>query len=69
MTNPGFMRVNDVAEALGISTSHAYKIIRRLNAELEQKGIITIAGRVSRKYFLERLCYGSENNAADERSI
>ena len=62
-----FMRVRDVAEELGVSESYAYKIIRQLNEELEKKGIITISGRVSRKYFSERLCYGAmgQNKGGD----
>jgi len=51
------MRADDVARELGISKSHAYKIIHRLNAELKEKGFLTISGRVSRKYFIEKLCY------------
>ena len=42
-------------------------IIRQLNAELEKKGIITLAGRVSRRYFIERLCYGEVDAKAEER--
>ena len=61
MANTSFMRVEEVAEELDVSVSYAYKIIRKLNAELEKKGILTIAGRVSRKYFKERLYYGTEN--------
>ena len=52
-----FMRVDEVAKELGISVSYAYKVIRMLNEELEAKGFMTIAGRVSRQYFRERL-YG-----------
>ena len=52
------MKVNDVAEELGISVSHAYKIMQQLNRELQKKGYMTIAGRVNRKYFLEKFCYG-----------
>lgn len=63
-----FMRVDEVAEELEISKSYAYKIVQRLNAELEQKGIITISGRVSTKYFMERLCYGAANNETAGRS-
>ncbi len=63
-----FMRVEDVAEELSVSKSHAYKIMRMLNAELEQKGLITVTGRVSTKYFMERLCYGAANNETAERS-
>ena len=46
------MRVNDVAKELGISVSHAYKIMQRLNKELREKGYMIIAGRVNRKYFI-----------------
>lgn len=53
--HPRFMRVDEVAELMGISESCAYKIMRRLNKELEQQGKITTAGRVSRKYLLERV--------------
>ena len=33
-----FMRVEEVAQELGISKSHAYKVIHKLNAELREKG-------------------------------
>lgn len=52
---PKFVRVEEVAELLDISISHAYKIMRELNAELERRGKITNAGRVSRRYLEERL--------------
>ena len=32
------MRVEEVAQELGISKSHAYKVIHKLNAELREKG-------------------------------
>ena len=41
-------KADEVAEELGISKPYAYKIIRRLNEELREKGMITIAGRVDR---------------------
>ncbi len=53
-----FMQAEDVAEELSVSVSYAYKIIRQLNAELKEKGFITISGRVSREYFNKRV-YGS----------
>ena len=37
MTNNTFLRVDDVAEILGISKSYAYKIVQKLNAELKAK--------------------------------
>ena len=41
-----------------MSKSYAYKIVRKLNAELENKGYLTVSGRVNRKFFLEKFCYG-----------
>ena len=54
MSNTMFMRVNEVAEELGVSVAYAYKLIRKLNKELEQTGCITIAGRIDKKYFREK---------------
>ena len=50
-----FMRAEEVAAELGVSVSYAYKVIRRLNEELKEKGYITVAGKVNRMYFRERL--------------
>ena len=58
MNENSFMRVDDVARELDVSKSYAYKLIQRLNAELREKGYLTISGRVSRRYFTEKLCYG-----------
>lgn len=49
-----FMRVNEVAEVLDVSEPYAYKIIRKLNEELKQKGCIVIAGRIDRRFFYEK---------------
>ena len=54
------MRVDDIAQELGVSKSYAYKIVKKLNTELKAMGYLIIAGRVSRKYFLEKFCYNSE---------
>ena len=53
-----FMNVNDVARELEVSKSYAYKVVRKLNNELKSMGFLTIAGRVSKKYFFEKVCYG-----------
>ena len=42
------MRVEEVAQELGISKSHAYKVM----------GYLTISGRVNRNFFMEKFCYG-----------
>lgn len=56
-----FIKVDQVAEELGVSKSFAYKIVQKLNAELKEQGYLTVAGRVSRKYFLEKLCYSGKD--------
>lgn len=50
-----FYRVEDVMRMLEIKETKAYEIIRNLNKELESQGKITIAGRVSAKYFNSRI--------------
>lgn len=39
---------------MGVSKPFAYKLVRQMNEKLEEKGVITIAGRVSRKYYEEK---------------
>ena len=51
---PKFIGAKEVAETIGCSESHAYKIIRQLNDDLRAKGMITKAGKISRRYFEER---------------
>ena len=63
MENATFMKVQDVADELGVSKSYAYKIVQKLNNELKEQGFLTIAGRVNKQYFLERTCYGTEKKA------
>ncbi len=55
--NKLFIKADEIAAELGISKPYAYKLIRKLNEELSAKGFITISGRVSRKYFEEKI-YG-----------
>lgn len=50
-----YVRVEEVMELCNCSESHAYRIMRDLNEELRKKGYVTTAGRVSRKYLMERL--------------
>ena len=57
MTQELFVRAEEVANELGISKPYAYKLLREMNEELKQKGFITIPGRVSRRYFEEKI-YG-----------
>ena len=51
--NKRFLTATDVAELLDVSRSTAYRIIKRLNNELNKAGKLTVAGKVSAKYFYE----------------
>lgn len=65
MESASFMKVDEVAQELGISKSYAYKIVQKLNAELVEKGYMVISGRVNKQYFLERVCYGTAEKRKD----
>lgn len=65
MMKKRFMGANEVAELFGVSTGHAYKIIKRLNEELKMNGYITVAGKIPVKYLQERCyCSGIDESAA-----
>ncbi len=51
--NKRFLTATDVAELLDVSRSTAYRIIKRLNDELNKAGKLTVAGKISAKYFYE----------------
>ena len=52
-----YVNAKDMAEMLGISVGHAYKLIRKMNEELKEEGFLVIAGKVHRRYF-EKRWYG-----------
>ena len=52
-----FISAEEIKEIVGISKSKAYSLIQELNAELKEKGYLTVTGRVRRKHFEERF-YG-----------
>lgn len=66
MAGQMFLRVEEVAEVLGVSIPYAYKLIRSMNEELKKAGCITISGRIDRKFFYEKF-YGTRDQ--QERSI
>ncbi len=57
-----YMTVDDVAKALKISKSFAYKVIRKMNDEMEKQGYFTMAGRVNKQFFLNKTCYDAAKN-------
>ena len=54
------MNANDVAEELGVSKGHAYKMIRKLNEELEASGYIVVSGKIPRAFW-EKKFFGYQN--------
>lgn len=61
-----FLTALEAAQLLHISTSHAYKVIHRLNQELKAQGFLTIAGRISRDYLLQRTMGKSPDKEAQQ---
>ena len=55
MLSEKFLTVEDVAEILNVSIQTAYRVIHQLNDELKEKACMVVSGRVSQKYFRERL--------------
>ena len=53
MQKQSFMRADEVAQELGISKSHAYKVIHGLNEELQEKGFTDI----------QRIYFGKEQGS------
>lgn len=52
--NRKLLNAKEVAELLGISNSYAYKVIDKLNSELEKAGYLTISGKVDSLYLMKR---------------
>ena len=54
-----YFTADEISQMLGISRGHAYKIVKKLNNELAEKGFIVISGKIPKKYFAEHY-YGME---------
>lgn len=54
-----YLTAKDICRICGVARAKAYRLIRQMNEELREGDKITIAGKVPRKYFEERMCiYG-----------
>ncbi|WP_300986461.1 hypothetical protein [Flavonifractor sp. An112] len=47
-----------------MSVAYAYKVIRTLNKELEERGFIVLQGRVDRRFFHEKM-YATKDEGRD----
>ncbi len=52
---PKFLKAAEVASIMGISESSAYRIIRSLNEELKCKGFVIVPGKISKRYFEQKV--------------
>lgn len=57
MASKLFISAKEVARELEVSDSFAYRLVRKLNDELAKQGFVVVKGKISRKYFEERV-YG-----------
>ena len=52
-----FMTADEVAREMNVSKAYTYKIIQRLNRELQELGYLTVSGKVNRKFFMKKVNY------------
>lgn len=52
--NRQFYGAKDLAQVLGVSESKAYRYIRQMNEELEERGYLTVRGKVPIAYVQDR---------------
>lgn len=55
------LTARDVKEILGCSLDHAYKVIKKMNTELKERGYEVETGKVPKKFFAEKF-YGLDLN-------
>ena len=59
-----FLDSKEVARLLDVSQQQAYKIIREMNKALEDKGFLTLRGRINKEYFMEQIYKSEEGSNA-----
>jgi|GEM_PF-1588101 len=64
-----FLRPADVMTLMDCKISTAYGVIRDLNTELKAKGAYVRPGRVSTKYFCERMKVDPKSIKFEERPL
>lgn len=64
-----YLGAAEVAELTGMSKSYAFKLIQRLNFELQDQGIITIPGKVETAYFNRRMCSASHPDVGGDALV
>ena len=60
--NTLFMTADEVAKEMNVSKAYAYKVIQKLNKEMQSMGYLTVSGKVNRKYFMKKVNYDENAN-------
>lgn len=68
MTGKTYYTASEVADILGVCVNTAYQKIRALNLELKEKGYVTVAGKINKKYFNEKY-YGGVDDEKVHKTI
>lgn len=55
MDEQKFLNAEEVANMLDVSVVTGYRIIKKLNEELKMQGYIVVAGKISKRYFTEKV--------------
>lgn len=55
ITTNQFLTAKDVSAILTVSRSSAYRIIKQLNLELKRQNKIILPGKISKRYFEEKM--------------
>ena len=62
-----YLSAKDLSELLGVSVSHSYKFIKLMNMELQEKGFLTVRGKVPTAYAKKRFFF--EGIAENEEGV
>lgn len=59
---------DEVAATLGVAKETAYKIIKSLNKDLEEKGYVIVSGRLPRRFWEEKFYGGADALYGDDET-
>lgn len=66
MTGNKLLGVDEVAETIGVSRSYAYRVIRKLNNELQESGHYVVPGKVNKALLIEKFFGIPERQTGEE---
>ncbi len=67
MTDSKLLGVDEVAETIGISRSYAYRVMQKLNDELQESGRYIVSGKVNKAFLIEKFFGIPERQTGEEQ--